>query len=138
MRKMVQAPGLMLILNERNAAYRQIFMDGRKLEAKPQPNYRGYSVGHWEGDALVVESNGFRDDVWIDRNGNAISSAAKITEKFRRPKFGRLEVEVTVDDPKYYTAPWTVTMIQLLQPDTEIMNFYCIENERSVSHLVGQ
>ena len=139
MRKMVQTPGLMLILNERNAAYRQIFLDGRTLETDPNPNFRGYSTGRWEGEALVVESNGFRDDVWVDRNGNPISSAARITEKFRRPSFGRLEVEVIVDDPQNYTAPWAVTMIQLLQPDTEMMNFYCLENERSVSHMgVGQ
>jgi hypothetical protein len=138
MRKMVQTPNLMLILNERNAAYRQIFLDGRKLEADPNPNWRGYSTGRWEGDALVVESNGFRDDVWIDRHGSPISSAAKITEKFRRPNFGRLEVEVTVDDPKNYTEPWTVTMVQVLMPDTEMIDFYCLENERSVSHLVGQ
>jgi len=138
MRKMVQTPNLMLILNERNAAYRQIFLDGRKLEADPNPNWRGYSTGHWEGDSLVVESNGFSDDVWVDRNGNPISSDAKITEKFRRPNFGRLEVEVTVDDPKNYTEPWTVTMIQVLMPDTEMISFYCLENERSVSHLIGQ
>lgn len=138
MRKMVQTPNLMLILNERNSAYRQIFLDGRKLEADPNPNFRGYSTGHWEGNALVVESNGFRDDVWIDRNGSPISSAAKIIERFRRPNFGRLEVEVTVDDPKNYTTPWTVAMVQVLMPDTEMISFYCLENEKSVSHLVGQ
>lgn len=138
MRKIVQTPGLIIILNERNATYRQIFTDGRKLEPDPQPSWRGYSVAHWDKDTLVVESNGFRNDLWLDRNGSPMTDAAKTTERFHRVNYGRLEVDVTVDDPKAYTRPWTVHLVQLLQPNTELLDFFCLENEKSVDHLVGK
>ena len=138
MRKYLHLPGMFLILNERNATYRQIFMDGRKLEDDPLPTWRGYSVGAWEGDTLVVHSNGFRDDLWMDRNGDPMTSAAKTVEKFRRPNFGSMEIEVTIDDPKAYTRPWTVTLHQNYQPNTELLDFWCAENEKDLPHLVGK
>jgi hypothetical protein len=138
MRKYLQMPGLIVILNERNATYRQIFMDGRKLEDDPNPTWRGYSVGAWEGDALVVHSNGFKDDLWMDRNGSPMTSAAKTTERFRRVNYGNLELEITVDDPKAYTRPWTVKLHQVLMPNTELLDFFCEENEKDLSHLVGK
>jgi hypothetical protein len=136
-RKVVQLPNLVLILSERDVTYRQIFVDGRALPADPEPTWNGYSVGRWEGDALVVESTGFRDDTWIDRNGSPLSAAARVTERFRRPDFGRLLIEVTVTDPKVYARPWTVTLAQDLAVDTELLDYHCIDNEKSAGRLVG-
>ncbi|MEQ1949034.1 MAG: hypothetical protein ABL995_17715 [Bryobacteraceae bacterium] len=135
LRKMIQVPGLLAILNERNASYRQIFTDGRALPADMLPTWNGYSTGRWEGDTLVVRTEGFRDGMWLDRNGTPMSDAAKITEKFRRPNFGTLEVEVTVDDPKVFTKPWATTLRQTLQPDTELLDYICLENEKDIPHL---
>jgi len=136
-RKMLQLPGLLVILYERNVDYRQIFIDGRPLPADPNPSFNGYSTGKWDGDTLVVETIGFRDDIWLDAAGNPLSDAAKITERFRRPNFGNLEITVTVDDPKAYTAPWTVELHQHIKPDTDLLEYFC-ENEKSFSHLVGK
>jgi hypothetical protein len=86
----------------------------------------------------VVHSNGFKDDIWMDRNGNPMTSAAKTTERFRRVNFGHLEIDVTVDDPKAYTRPWTATIRQYLVPNTEMLSFFCVENEKDVKHLVGR
>jgi len=129
-RKMVQTPALLLILNERNTFYRQIYLDGRALEKDPQPAWSGYSTANWEGDTLVVHSNGFRDDLWLDAFGHPFSGTGKLTEKIRRPNFGLLEVEMTFDDPMYYTAPWTVTIKQPLVLDSELIDYYCLENEK--------
>ena len=107
LKKIVQVPGLLVILNEHNATYRQIFTDGRPLPDDPNPSWVGYSSGRWEGDTLVVQSAGFRDGLWLDANGSPLTDAARITERFRRPTFGKLEIDVTVDDPKAYRAPWT-------------------------------
>ena len=86
--KFIQTPGLVVILDEFNASYRQIFTDGRPLPEDPQPSWNGYSSGKWDGDTLVVETSGFRDDLWLDLLGNPMTSAAKVTERFRRPNFG--------------------------------------------------
>jgi hypothetical protein len=137
-RKIVQTPGLLIILNERNAAYRQIFTDGRPLPADPQPSWNGYSSGKWDGDILVVQSIGFRDGLWLDAGGSPLTEAGKITERFHRVNFGKLEIEITVDDPKAYTKPWTVKLTQLLAPDTDLLDYYCSENEKDVPHLVGK
>ena len=138
-RKMIQTPDLLLILYEGNAGIRQIFLDGRPLPGKDaQPWWFGYSTGHWEGDTLVVETSGFRDDGWLDINGSPLTDAAKMTERFRRVDYGHLEIDITVDDPKAYTKPWTVTVRQLIQIDTELIEFICQENERDVPHLVGK
>jgi len=134
-RKVVQTPALMLILNERNAWYRQIFTDGRPLEPDPQPTWNGYSVGAWEGDTLVVHSNGFRDGLWLDSNGSPMTDAATITERFRRPNYGTLAITLTVDDPKAYTAPWTVTMTHVIVGDAELLDYICLENEKSIRHF---
>jgi hypothetical protein len=138
MRKYLQTPTMFVILNERNANYRQIFTDGRKLEADPNPTWRGYSVGAWEKDALVVHSNGFKDDIWMDRNGSPMTSAATVTERFRRVNYGNIQLEITVDDLKAYTRPWTVKLHQVLMPNTELIDFFCAENEKDIPHLVGK
>jgi len=137
-RKFLQMPGLFVILSERDVTYRQIFLDGRPLPEDPTPTFNGYSVGRWEGDSLVVTSNGFRDGTWIDRNGSPMSDAAKLTERFRRVNFGRLDVEVTLDDPKVYTRPWTVTLTQKIVLDTELLDYHCTDNERDSKHMVGK
>jgi len=134
-RKLVQAPGLLIIMNELDTTYRQIFTDGRPLPADPNPSWNGYSSGRWEGDTLVVETSGFRDGMWLDATGNPLTGAAKITERFRRIDFGHLEIELTVDDPKAYTKPWTVKLNQVIALDTDLLDFVCADNEKDVSHL---
>lgn len=137
-RKFLQMPGLFVILSERDVTYRQVFMDGRQLPDDPTPTFNGYSVGRWDGDTLVVTSNGFRDGTWLDRNGSPMSDAAKLTERYRRVNFGRIEIEVTVDDPKVYTRPWTVTLAQLIVLDTELLDYHCMDNERDANRLIGK
>jgi hypothetical protein len=136
-RKLLQLPGLIVILYERDTVYRQIFTDGRPLPADPQPSFYGYSTGKWEGDTLVVQTNGFRDGLWLDISGTPLTDAAKVTERYRRPSFGKLEIEITVDDSKAYTKPWTIQVNQSLAVDTDLLEFYCRDNERDARHLVG-
>jgi hypothetical protein len=137
-RKFVQLPGLFIILSERDVTYRQIFTDGRALPVDPTPTFNGYSTGAWEGDALVVRTIGFREDTWLDRNGSPMSDAARMVERFRRVNFGRLEIDVTIDDPKVYTRPFTVTLHQQLVVDTELLDYHCMDNEKDAGRLVGQ
>ena len=137
-RKVVQLPELFLILSERDVTYRQIFTDGRPLPQDPDPTFNGYSTGRWEADVLVVQTNGLRDGTWLDRNGSTISDGAKMTERFRRVNYGRLEIDLTIDDPKTYTRPWTVTLAQRIVLDTELMDYHCTDNERDAKHLVGK
>ncbi|HTC32971.1 MAG TPA: hypothetical protein VK724_06350 [Bryobacteraceae bacterium] len=138
LQKVIQIPGLLVILDEFNASYRQIFTDGRPLPDDPQPSWNGYSSAKWLGDTLVVDTIGFRDDLWLDMKGNPMTSAARVTERFRRPNYGRLEIEVTVNDPKAYTKPWTVTLQQTIKLDTELVDEICLENEKSVRHMTGK
>jgi hypothetical protein len=137
-RKMLQLPGLIVILFERDTIFRQIFTDGRPLPADPQPSFHGYSIGKWDGDTLVVTTNGFRDGLWIDIKGDPLTEAAKMTERFHRVNFGKLEIEVTVNDPKAYTKPWTVKLNQHIDLDTDVLEFFCNENNKDVEHLVGK
>ncbi|MGB6943981.1 MAG: hypothetical protein WBE37_16395 [Bryobacteraceae bacterium] len=138
-RKIIQTPDLVLILYEANDGIRQIFMDGRTLpNDDPDPWWYGYSIGHWEGDTLVVQTTGFKEPGWIDEEGTPITSAGRLTERFRRLNFGTLEIQITVDDPKTFTRPWTYTLHQRLMPDTELIEFVCLENNTSLKHLVGR
>jgi hypothetical protein len=138
-RKIIQTPGLIVILYEAQGGVRQIFMDGRSLPNNdPDPWWYGYSIGHWDGDTLVVETTGFRDDVWLDVEGSPLTNTGKMTERFRRVSFGHLEMDITVEDPKAYTHPWTVKMKQRLLLDTDLIEFICNENEKSDAHLVGK
>ena len=130
--KIIQTPELVLILYEANYGIRQIFLDGRSLpDNDPLPWWHGYSVGRWEDDTLVVETTGFRDDVWLDYNGSPLTSSGKITERFRRVSYGRMEIDVTIEDPKAYTEPFTVRVNQRFLPDTSLIEFVCLENEVS-------
>jgi hypothetical protein len=136
LRKMIQTPGLLVIMNELYASYRQIFTDGRPLPADPNPSWNGYSTGKWEGDALVVQTSGFRDGLWLDATGNPMTDAAKMTERFRRVNFGRMEIEITVEDPKAYTKPWSVQLNQTIKLDSDLLDFICAENEKDSPHLI--
>jgi len=136
-RKILQVPGLLVILNEYNTSYRQIFTDGRPQPVDPQPTWTGYSTGKWDGDTLVIETTGFRDGIWLDTQGDPITDAAKVTERMRRVNYGKIELEMTVDDPKAYTKPWTVKMNQILQLDTDLLDYTCLENEKDLPHYIG-
>jgi hypothetical protein len=138
-RKIVQTPGEVLIMYEANNGLRQIFTDGRPLpNDDPDPWWFGYSTGHWDGDTLVAETTGFRDNSWLDEQGTPGSSALKLTERFRRLNYGTLEIGITVDDPKTFTRPWSFTLRQRLMPDTDLIEFVCLENNTSLKHLVGK
>jgi hypothetical protein len=128
--KFVQTQDLLLMLNEYNGVYRQVFTDGRPLPEAPNPSWQGYSTATWSGDTLVINTIGFRDDLWIDWDGSMITESAKVQERIRRTDFGHLDIEVTVDDPKAYTKPWTVTLRQQFAPDTELIDEICAEGER--------
>ncbi len=135
-RKIVQTPETMIIIYEANSGLRQIFTDGRPLPNKDaEPWWYGYSVGRWEGETLVVESTKFTDAQWLDVRGSPLSDVGKVTERFRRINYGELEIEVTVDDPKSYTKPWTVMVRQRIMPDTELIEFIC--EDRDATHYVG-
>jgi hypothetical protein len=131
-RKFVQTPGLIVILYEASSGIRQIFTDGRPLPPKEdsQPWYYGYSTGKWEGDTLVVETNNLRDNGWLDIIGSPLTDQAKLTERFHRLSYGRMEIDITVDDPKVYAKPWTVRHLQDIMPDGELIEFICEENNR--------
>ena len=127
--KIVQTPTLMVILFE-ELSYRQVFMDGRTLEADPNPNWMGYSAGRWEGDTLVVESNGFNERSWLDDAGHPHTEALRITERFRRRDFGHMEMQITFNDPKAYNRPWTISFVATLIPDTDLLESVCAETPR--------
>ena len=137
-RKVIQFPGLLVILNELNATYRQIFTDGRPLPVDPNPSWNGYSTGKWEGDTLVVQTNGFRDGLWLDTADSPLTDAARITERFRRVSYGTLQIDLTIDDPKAYTKPWTIHVTHILAPDTELLDYICAENEKDTRHMPAQ
>jgi hypothetical protein len=133
--KAVHTSKLLVLLYEVNAMYRQIFTDGRPLPQDPNPSWMGYSSARWEGDTLVVKTIGFRDDLWADMSGSPLSEAATLTERIQRPDYGTLELEITVDDPKAYTKPWSVKMTQKLEADTELIDEICLENEKSYERM---
>ncbi len=133
--KFVHTPGLLVVLNEMNAGYRQVFTDGRPLPEDPTPSFQGYSSAKWDGDTLVIDTIGVRDNTWIDWNGSVLTHEGRVRERMRRPDFGHLEIQVTVDDPKAYTKPWTVTLKERIVVDTELIDEICLEDEQSLKHL---
>ena len=137
--KIVQTPTLVVFLFEGNIhSYRQIFLDGRAHPKDPDPTWYGDSIGHWEGDTLVVDSVGFNDKFWFDFAAHPHTDKLHITERYRRPDLGHLESEVTIDDPGAYTKPFTLHGQFPLQTDTEIMEYVCNENNQDVTHIVGK
>jgi hypothetical protein len=130
-RKFLQLPGELVILYEASAERREIFIDGRSLPADdPQPWYNGYSAGRWEADTLIVETVQFKDGGWLDIIGSPLSDVGKVTERFRRPTYGRMEIDVTIEDKKLYSRPFTVRVNQQLMLDEELLEFVCLENQR--------
>jgi hypothetical protein len=128
--KILQVPGMMVILYEAVHSYRQIFTDGRPLPPDPNPTWFGYSIGKWEGDAFVVETRGFNDMGWLDNAGRPATEALHVTERFRRKDFGHMDVQITVDDSKAYTKPWTMILPLTLQADDELIEYICNENNK--------
>ena len=128
--RIVETPGLVIILYEAIHSYRQIFTDGRALPTDPNPAWLGYSVGRWEKDVFVVESAGFNDNVWLDNRGYPATDQLRVTERFIRRDFGRMDIDITIDDPKAYTKPWRVVQPLQYQADNELIEYICNENNR--------
>jgi hypothetical protein len=134
--KIVQTVGVIVIMYEGDNTRRQIYTDGRKLPVDPNPAWLGYSVGRWDADTLVVDSAGFTDKVWIDVFGHPVSEALHVQERFHRRDFGHMDLQITITDPKMYTKPITFTVTQLLLPDSDILEYFCAENEKDRSHII--
>jgi len=134
--KIVQTPALIVLLYETsaNSTFRQVFLDGRPLPKEPQPTWLGYSVGHWEGGTLVVDTLGFNGQAWVDTaKGHPQTESAHVTERFTRRDFGHLEIDITIDDPGAYEKPWRAKVPAKLRADTELIETYC-ENEKDQAH----
>ena len=136
--KVVQTPDVLVFLYESRTIYRQVFTDGRPLPKDAQPTWMGYSIGHWEKDTLVVETIGQNGKTWLDMRGLPGTEALRVTERFSRPRIGRMDLEVTIDDPQAYTKPWTIKMAWRLVPDTDLIESICEENNRDPAHMVGK
>ena len=135
--KIVQAPGLTLVMHELDNATRQIYTDGRPLPTDPNPSWLGYSIGRWDRDTLVVETIGFNGKAPLDIMGHPRSESMRITERYRRRDVGHLDVELTFDDPVVYTKPFTIKVTHQLQADTDILEYFCNENEKDQIHLIN-
>ena len=135
--RMVQTPGYMVIVYESHNLWRQVFLDGRELGEDYVPTWLGYSTGKWEGDTLVVSTKGFNGKFWLDQLGKPTTEALQVVERFRRKDFGHMEIQITIDDHKAYTKPWTVTEEVHLLTNTELMESICNENNLDVKHLPG-
>ena len=135
--KIVQTPTLVVILYEQLNLFRQVFLDGRTLSGDVNPTWLGYSTGRWDGDTLVVDTRGFNDKTWLDtRKGRPASDALHVVERFRRPKYGELEIVAKIEDPKAYARPWTTTVQRNhLQTGTDLLEFICAENEKDRAHM---
>ena len=136
--KIIQAPGLILVRNEYENTFRQIYTDGRKAPADPEPLWLGYSVGRWDGNTLVVDTVGFNDKGWLDGMGHPRSESLHVLERFQRRDFGHLDVQVTIDDPKVYTKAFSVKFTELLLPDSDVTEYFCNENEKDQPHIGGK
>jgi hypothetical protein len=136
-RRIVHTKDDLIVMYEANQGLRQIFTDGRSLPEGPNPQWEGYSVGRWDGDTLVVESLGFRDEGWLDVNGSPFTNALRLTERYRRVNYGRIEIDVTINDPKAYTQPFTLRVNWRLEPAQQLIEFICQENNVSKQHYVA-
>jgi hypothetical protein len=133
--KIVQTSRLLVVLYEMNTSFRQIFLDGRKRPDDPQPAWLGYSIGKWDGDWLVVDTMGFNDRGWLDAFGHSHSDVLHVVERFHRRDFGHLDVQVTIEDPKTFTKPFTIKFTERLMADSDLIESVCQENERDAAHL---
>src|SRR5438093_175541 len=136
--KIVQTPGFIIIVYEAFTLWRQIFLDGRELADDVTPTWLGYSTGKWDGDTLVVDTKGFNGKAWLDQSGKPSTDALHVIERFRRKDFGHMDIQITIDDSKAYTKPWTVTEEVRLSINTESLEFICNENNRDLEHLPGK
>ena len=133
--KIVQTPKLVLLVYEAFNLWRQVHMDGRQLIDDPNPTWLGWSTGRWDGDTLVVETRGLNGKAWMDISGTPGSDAMRVTERFHRTSFGNMDLEITIDDPKSFTRPWTAKEKLHIVPNTELMEFICLENEQDLKHI---
>src|SRR6476620_10072072 len=136
--KIIHSAGVIVLLSEVETTFRQIFIDGRKLPADPSPSWQGSSVGRWEGDTLVVDTAGFNDLGWLDSRGTGHSEEMRVEERFRRRDYGHLDLTITITDPKTFTKPITLSVVEELLPDTDLFEHYCLENEKDDAHLPGR
>jgi hypothetical protein len=132
--KIIQTPSIVIVLYEENTVFRQIFLDGRRPVEDAAPRYMGYSTGRWEGDTLVVDTVGFSNHHWLDATGNPLSEQLRLVERFRRKDAGHLEIEVTINDPGAYTRPFSYTLKHTLQPDQDLLEYFCSDNEKDRQH----
>ena len=136
--KIMHTPGVIVMLYEVETTFRQIFIDGRKLPADMSPTWQGYSVGRWDGDTLVIDSAGFNDRSWLDARGTPRSTDMRIEERFRRRDYGHIDLTVTITDPQIFTKPISFSVVEELLPDTDLLEHYCVENERDDAHMPGR
>jgi hypothetical protein len=136
--KIIHSRGVIVILYEVGTTFRQIFTDGRALPKDPSPSWQGYSVGRWQGDTLVVDTIGFNDMSWLDARGTGHSTEMRVEERFRRRDYGHLELTITITDPRTFTRPITFSVVEELLPDTDLLEHYCLENERDDAHFPGR
>ncbi len=135
--KIIQTPGVIVMLYEVETIFRQVFTDGRKQLVDPSPAWLGYSVGKWEGDTLVVDTRGFNDKSWLDARGHGHSEDMRVEERFERRDFGHLDVAVTIEDPKTFTKPFTIHFTEQLLPDTDVIEHICAEDEKDAAHTAN-
>ena len=136
--KIMHTPGVIVMLYEVETTFRQIFMDGRKLPADMSPTWQGYSVGRWDGDTLVINSAGFNDRSWLDARGTPRSTDMRIEERFHRRDYGHMDLTITITDPQIFTKPISFSVVEELLPDTDLLEHYCVENERDDAHMPGR
>jgi hypothetical protein len=136
--KIVELPGLTIVLYESRTIFRQIFTDGRPFPRDMNPTWQGYSVGTWDGDTFVVDTRGSNGKGWLDTNGHPVTDALHVVERYTRKDFGHMDVAITIDDPGAYTRPWTVVEPAVYQADTELIEYICEENNKDPQHMVGK
>jgi hypothetical protein len=136
--KIIHSTGVIVMLYEVETTFRQIFIDGRKLPVDPSPSWQGYSVGRWEGDTLVIETAGFNNRGWLDARGTGHSEDMRVEERFRRRDYGHMDLTITITDPQTFTKPITFSVVEELLPDTDLLEHYCVENERDDAHMPGR
>jgi hypothetical protein len=135
--KIVHSRGLIVMLYEVETTFRQIYLDGRAFPVDPSPTWQGYSVGRWEGDTLVVSTMGFNDRGWLDARGTGHSTELRVEERFHRRDYGHMDLKITITDPKTFTQPISFTVVEELLPDTDVLEHYCVENEKDDARTRG-
>lgn len=136
--KILHSRDVIVMLYEVETTFRQIFLDGRSLPVDPSPAWQGYSIGHWDGDTLVVETAGFNDRGWLDARGTGHSTEMRVEERFHRRDYGHLDLQITITDPKTFTQPISFKVVEELLPDTDLLEHYCVENEKDDPHFPGR